>query len=473
MKKTRKIATLLLAVVMLFSLATTAFAETTGTIKVTGAVEGQTYSIYRILDLEYNESTGAFTYKINDDWGEWVKEQTDYLTVDTNGYVTETEGFDAVSFAALAIVEAENHDAEDSQIAAKNDSGIVEVEFAGLKLGYYLVDSSLGALCGLNTTNPIVEIEEKNGQPTIDKEVKEDSTGEFGEENTAQIGDTVYFKTTVHAKKGAQNYVVHDVMESSLDFTEDSIEIESLTKGTDYTVETNAADGCTFEITFTKSYLDTITEDTDIVITYSAILTEKAEISTDSNDNTTWLEYGEKNKTEEDFTKTYSFKFDIVKTDKDNKIINGAEFELYDAATGGNKIEVVAEGNGVYHIATSAEKAADSYKDATITAGQATIKGMDADTTYYLEETVAPAGYNKLTERKAVIIEKENLIAAVETIDNVVTYQEGGVQVINQTGSVLPGTGGMGTTIFYVIGGVLVLGAVVLLVTRKRMNSAE
>lgn len=98
---------------------------------------------------------------------------------------------------------------------------------------------------------------------------------------------------------------------------------------------------------------------------------------------------------------------------------------------------------------------------------------MDADTTYYLEKTVAPTGYNKLTDRTAVNIEKENLIAAVETIENVLTYKEGSVQVINQTGSVLPGTGGMGTTILYVIGGVLVLGAVVLLVTRKRMNSAE
>lgn len=355
--------------------------------------------------------------------------------------------------------------AMDGEATASSDT----VTINNLKLGYYLVDTSLGSLCALDTTNPNVTMEEKNEAPTIEKKVQEDSTSAWGDQNDADIGQTVNFKTTVHAKKGAQNYVVHDQMEAGLTLDETSIKIEGVDTG-NYTVVTEGlSDGCTFEIKFEQSYLDTITADTDIVITYSAVLNKDAKISTDSNNNKTKLDYGDNSSTEWDETKTYTFKFDIIKTDSNKKVLNGAKFELYDDKTGGNKIALVKESEGNYRVATATEKAADGFTSAVIEAGKVTVKGLDGNTTYYLEEIEAPAGYNKLAGRVAVEIKQENLSTTM-TGD---TWAEGngGVQITNNSGTELPSTGGIGTTIFYVLGSALVLAAVVLLVTKKRMSA--
>ena len=123
------------------------------------------------------------------------------------------------------------------------------------------------------------------------------------------------------------------------------------------------------------------------------------------------------------------------------------------------------EADGTYRVATGAEKNAEGFQPATIEAGSVTIKGLDSGI-YYLEETKAPAGYNVLPGRVEVKIEGANLNATVT--DN--TWTDGGVHVINQTGTELPSTGGIGTTIFYVLGSVLVVAAGVLLVTKKRMD---
>lgn len=194
----------------------------------------------------------------------------------------------------------------------------------------------------------------------------------------------------------------------------------------------------------------------------------KAVIYPGPNTNETKLVYGEGSETTWDKTETFTYQFDLVKTKTDKTVLDGAEFKLYDAKTGGNEIALIDESNGVYRVATAAEKAAEGFVSATIKAGKVTIKGLDSGT-YYLEETKAPAGYNVLAERVEVKIDHANLTATVEGD----TYVSGGVQVINQTGAELPSTGGIGTTIFYVVGGLLVVAAGVLLVTRKRMSKSE
>lgn len=468
MKHMKKFASVLLALVMVLAMSITTFAAgETGSITIDNAVVGQTYTIYEILKLEsYNKDSGAYAYKAADTWSDFINSEgikDVYVSVDNQGYVTWREGANSAEFAKLAQKYANDN--------GLRNQGTIEatsttVTFSNLELGYYLVDSSLGTLCSLDTTNPDVIIKEKNEAPTIDKTVEEDSTGNYGDENDADIGQTVNFKTIVHAKKGAQNYVVHDKMSQGLTLDENSIAVVNATKDSDYTVEFNTTDSCTFEISFTQSYLDKITEDTDIIITYSAVLNENAVISTDANTNDAKLDYGDSNSTEWDQTKTYTYKFELVKTDKDNKVITGAKFELYDAKTGGNKIALVKEENGTYRVATNDEKEAEDFTSAVIEAGQVTIKGLDGDTSYYLEETEAPAGYNKLAERFEVQIQKTNLDATVTSG----IWSEGGAHVINQSGSELPSTGGMGTTIFYVLGGILVLGAAVLLITRRRMS---
>lgn len=512
MKHIKKFVSLLLTLVMVLAMAGTTFAAqegelTGGSITIKDAVPGQTYKAYQILYLEsYSPEVknddgtvvkkGAYSYKANSAWESWLRTMKNYVKFDSQGYVTWVGDADPAEFAKLAQAQIGSKTADATKTAETSTVklGWDDVNEKGtLKLGYYLVDTSLGTLCSLDTTNPNVEMYEKNEVPVPEKKVQEDSDQKWGTSNTAQIGDTVNFKTTITAKKGAQNYVLHDKMSQGLTLIHDSISVEAkrvsateterpitLTEGQDYSVRVEnpnakenrdeTEDGCDFEIVFDQDYLDRIQEDTVITVTYKAILNENAVISTNANTNETKLNYGEESKYETDWkrTDTYTFMFDIIKTDSNGKVLNGAKFELYDAPTGGNKIALVKETNGDYHVATDAEKKKEEFTPDVIEAGKVTVKGLDANTPYWLEETEAPAGYNKLPGRVEVKIENSNLTTNM-TGD---TWVDGnsGVHIINNTGAELPSTGGMGTTIFYIIGSVLVLAAVVLLIVRKRMS---
>ena len=483
MKRLKKFAGLLLAVTMILAYSVTAFAAGNGSITITNAVPGQVYTIYRILDLEsYDSNANAYAYKANSEWLSWLETQTDYVTISDDGqnYVTWVDGADAAEFAKLALAHAEEADIQPvdnaTAGAAAEGENRTTVEFTGLDLGYYLVDTSLGTLCSLDTTDDEAEITEKNDVPSTEKEVQEDSDGSWGPENTAQIGDTVNFRTTITAQPGAENYVLYDKMSAGLTLDQESIVVEGLTEDEDCTVAFDTTDGYDFEITFDQDYLNSIESETKIVVKYSAVLNDNAVISEDSNDNVTHLDYGDETDTKstpDSTTKTYSFSFDIVKTDNEFKLLDGAEFELYDAQTEGNKIALVDEGNGVYRVATDEEIKGEGFTSAVIVAkdGQATVKGLDAETTYYLEETKAPEGYNKLAERVEVAIENTNLSTSLE--GDVWTDDDGGVQITNISGALLPSTGGMGTTLFYVGGGILMAGAAVLLVIRKSRSREE
>lgn len=499
MKHIKKFVSLLLTLVMVLAMAGTTFAAQEGpldggSITIKDAVPGQTYKAYQILYLEsYSPEVknddgavvkkGAYSYKANRAWESWLRTMTNYVRFDNQGYVTWVGDADPAEFAKLAQAQIGSKTADATKTAETSTVKLGwddDNEKGTLKLGYYLVDTSLGTLCSLDTTNPNVEMYEKNEVPVPEKKVQEDFDKHWGDSNTAQIGDTVNFKTTITAKKGAQNYVLHDQMEAGLTLNQDSITVQEgdkiLKEKTDYTVafgvsckDKSGKDTiCDFEITFTNSYLSTITRDTEIVVTYTAVLNKDAEIADATNDNDTKLDYGDDSHSDWDTTTTRTFMFDIIKTDSNGKVLNGAKFELYDAQTEGKKIALVKETDGVYHVATDAEKKKEGFTPDVIEAGKATVKGLDADTTYWLEEIEAPAGYNKLSGRVEVRIENNNLTTNM-TGD---TWKDGigGVHITNHTGAELPSTGGMGTTIFYIIGSVLVLAAVVLLIVRKRMS---
>lgn len=184
------------------------------------------------------------------------------------------------------------------------------------------------------------------------------------------------------------------------------------------------------------------------------------------------LEYGDKSHTTWDGTETDTFSFDLVKTDNSNKLLAGAEFELYAQETGGSAIPLVLE-NGQYRVATSVEAGVEGFTSAKIVTNDTsmiTVVGLDGNTTYWLEETKAPEGYNMLSERVAVPITDTNISAAMTDNTNSAVWEEGdgGIHVINKTGTLLPSTGGIGTTIFYAAGIVLMAGAVFFVVRRKR-----
>ena len=480
MKHLKKLAGCLLALVMILTMSNVAVVNAangtnnnSGSITINNAIKGHTYNAYQILVLEsYNTDKGAYAYKANQNWKDWLKTQTQYVSIDDQDYVTWVKDADAAAFAKAALAHAADNNIQPTatQIVGK-DATSTTIEFTDLNLGYYLIDTTVGTLCSLDTTIPDVTMQEKNVVPPVKKEVKEDSTGNWGEENTAEIGQTVEFKTTISAKPGAQGYVLHDVMSAGLTLDPDSIEATGLTKGQDtesgdyHVVTTGLSDGCTFEVVFHQSYLDTITQDTNIVVTYNAVVNENAQISPSANPNSTTLKYGEGSKFETipSETKTYTFKVDVVKTDSKNKVLDGAQFKLYDAKTGGNEIALIKVSDGAYRLAKDEETGVEYI---TTKDGRLEIKGFDANTNYYLEETKAPNGYNKLAERVEIAVKEANLEASV-TND---TWQSGGVHIVNKTGSLIPSTGGMGTTVLYMAGGVLVIAAGALLIFRKRMN---
>lgn len=191
--------------------------------------------------------------------------------------------------------------------------------------------------------------------------------------------------------------------------------------------------------------------------TYSATVTKEA---TDNASNAAKVKYNSK-ELNGGSTDTETYYFDLVKDNDKDEVLEGAEFKLYDAETSGNEIPVVKVSDGVYRVAVTGETGV------AIEAGTARIQGLDGTKTYYLEEIKAPAGYNILTSRVAVQMESADHPATVENNK----YVSGGVEVVNQRGAELPSTGGIGTTIFYVIGAILVIGAGILLVTRRRMSS--
>ncbi len=477
----KKLFAVLLALTLVLSMGTIALAADTGTITIYNTVEKEKYTVYKMFDFEpvaNSESNGRYT--VVPEWAAFIAEGGDgaaYLAVDPDAgtivWVGDNSAERKAELAKLAVAYAK--DPANNITGREKTADGTTVVFDGVDLGYYAVDTSLGALCALTNTNNTAEVTEKNSGGTITKEVQEDSkvingqeeTTGWGETNDADIGQTVEYKAIITAGKGTTNYVMHDTMSAGLTFNNDVVVTlnDTTVDATNYEVKTSDTCGCTFEVDFTPAFEETLAENDKIVVRYSATLNDDAVVAGEGNPNTVYLTYGNNQKTTEDKTVTYTFQFQLVKTVTDGTVLPGATFKLYDAAEGGNEIPLVKEADGVYRVAvTDEEKAA--AKDTVIEAGYVTIKGLDSDT-YYLEEINAPEGYNKLTARKAVTIDNANNNATVT--NNV--YENGGVQVINKTGSLLPETGGVGTTIFYVVGSILMLAALVLLVSKKRMAS--
>ena len=481
----KRVVSTLLALMLVLALVGTAAAEATepvkGSITINNAVKEKTYTIYRIFDLDsHNTDYTAINYKVSAKWAAFFAEGAEglnYVDIDELGYVTWKENASAADFAAKAIKFAENSITNDGQKTADSST----VAFTGLELGYYLVQSDLGALCSLDTTMPDVTIKEKNSEPTVEKKVKEDSTGAFGETNDADIGQTVEFETTITVVDGQpKGYVLHDTMSAGLTFNKKTVEVKigdrTLTAGTDYTLVTkDLNDGCTFEVRFVDGQL----KPNDVVtVTYSATVNEKAVIGGEGNPNTTKLSYTDgstttKKDTPESKTYTYVWEFDVLKytmKDSTETSLAGAKFVLYKTVDGKNYYVKVTDGKVTGWTETKAEGTVFETPDD----GSFTISGLDADT-YYLEEVEAPAGYNKLAAPVKVTI-TASINAATNVGTATVTYGEnstGTVKIENKTGVELPSTGGVGTTIFYVIGGLLMAVAVVLLVTKKKMSATK
>ena len=459
----KKLLAILCAVMLVLTCSISVFAEgETGSITITNAVEGKTYSVYKIFNLETNGS--AYYYTINDDWNAYfANEGAGLITVDASGAVTVADKAAAAALAKalMTYIESKNEDNDPSNnivATATNTTG----SFTGLEFGYYLVDSALGAVCGLTTTAPNVTIEDKNTKTNVDKVIVEEDNSET-KANTAKIGDTVSFKSTITVGNGLETLTWYDTMTDGLTYNQD-LAIEGLTADNQYTIETNK-DGYDIVVTFTEAYLESLGENAKIVITYSAVLNENAAIAGDGNLNTVNITYGDNNKYEgtpvTTVTKTYAF--DLVKTDSSFKLLADAKFRLYSDAACTIEVPVVANGGNAYRVAVG-ETGVDIVSNAT---NYLTISGLE-NGTYYLKEIDHPTGYNPLTEAKEIVINDANISTKMD--GSVWEAEDGGVQITNNSGNVLPETGGMGTTLFIAIGSIVVLITGVVLVARKRMS---
>ena len=479
MKKTiKKLMAALLAVALLCAMAVPAFAAegASGSITIDKAINGETYTAYKIFDVvsskQETDGKTTYVYTVAEGWAGFFEQSNvkDYVTVDKNGQPAWVEGkksdTDLQAFAKLALDYASKTSTITGKTATAADNKAVITD---LTAGYYVVSTTAGSLCILNTNGSDLKINEKNEAPTIDKKIDGNKTT-----NDAAIGDVVNYTVTIHAKKGATGYVLTDTMTKGLTFNNDvkvTVGSNELTLNNEYAV-TAPADGATFKVTFAESYLNTIDSDTDIVVSYTATVNKDAEIGTTGNTNTAQLKYGN-DATVESTTKTYSYKFDLVKTDNSKKLLTGAKFKLYDTKDSNTPVNLIKDAaTGNYRVAEKNEDGAVAEIEIN-SYNAVTISGLNKKT-YYLEETLAPEGYNKLTERQPVELGKEGFVENATLTGSGVKGAEwtsGGVQVINNAGATLPSTGGMGTTLFYVLGGGLMVAAVVLLVTKKRMEN--
>lgn len=492
MKIIKKIAAIMLSVMMVLGMCSVVGAVETsgkyedgnGSITINSAIKDHPYTIYRILKLESfsgddtDLKNGNYAYTVETGWDSFVND-TDkggkYLEKDADGYVTWKTGADEKEFAKEALEYAKTLMTSGSYKETKKTTTDT-LTFSALKLGYYLVDSSVGSLCFLGTTNKDVTILEKNGVPSVEKKVKKGSNYDKG--NTASIGDKVEFQTTITAQPGAQNYVLHDKMSEGLTF-DNSVVVKKnedttpLKTPDDYVLVTDATKGddCTFHIEFKQDFCDTLKANDQIIITYSATLNESAVIAGEGNKNGTWLKYGESSETNHDTTTTKTYEIPVFKYANkggaDRPLAN-ATFKLSkkDDGTDEIKIKQKASETNVYLVAPSG-----TTEITTDTTGKFKIQGLAAGT-YYLTETQQPAGYNKLKTPLMIVIDENGVITYGSKSDSTLsTMPSGGdVKVLNNTGSILPSTGGMGTTLFYIFGAILVIGSGVVLITKKRMK---
>ena len=503
MKYMKKFMALVAALMLALAMAVPALAEQAATYTITINSGTGTYAAYQIFKGDLHNDTLS-----NIQWGDNVT----------------TEGQNKLGDAAEKAKSLENNETAAKAFAVEVAPYLVATpthtgtdSITGLEAGYYLIKNiSVGK--GEVFTDYILEVVKnvtvspKSGKPTLNKEIKHNETNTWGVVGDNQIGDTVEFRTitTVPNVSGytQYKYVIHDEMSagltSNVKFAADvTIKVNDTTvlEPTYYEVVPNAENPNKF--TVTVKVLEAIAANkmsagNELYTYYTGVLNKDAVIyDKGKQENTAHLEYSNNphnntttNNTPDKIVYDWTFKMDVSKVDgaDTNTQLDGAKFVLSEKnslnlgtigedgtpATTDNLIKLIDNGGGSYTVAPADYTGSTVY---VMTAGNITIKGLDDATDYYLYETKAPAGYNRLTEAvKFKINATYNGDGNTCTNVNATVGSEAAptglsITVKNNKGATLPSTGGSGTTLFYVIGGGLMAVAAVLLVTKKRMNN--
>ena len=498
-KAMKKLMAALLAVAMVCAMAIPAFADgssSTSTAAVTlytitAPKNGHTYEIYQIFTGDYDPSNKTMLANIK--WGE--------NGTGTVGAAVEQNVLNALSAVASSASDKAKLDVIENYV--KLDTTPVAIvtngSFVEVVGGYYLIKDKDGSLSGSEPyTTYLVSVvghvtinPKSSAVPEFNKKLKDtnDSTGEVSRwQDSADydIGDYIPFRLqgTVPADYDSYStyyYAFHDKEEAGLTFDPSSVEVfvgdeETGTKiTTGYTVDTNPADGCTFEIVFDDlKNIPSVTAKSIITVTYESTLNGNAVLGAQGNVNTAKLEYSNNPRgngtgtTPWDNVIVFTYKVVVNKVDQDNNPLVGAQFTLTKKTKNGT----------------------DVVKTMTIDSSetQFTLSGLD-DGEYTLTETVTPAHYNTISPITFTVNADHTITWETERREDILTSLSGDkkvgeitfsvdktagtltTNVINNIGTTLPGTGGIGTTIFYVVGGGLMVAAAILLITKKRMEN--
>lgn len=500
MKRVKRVLALLAAFALVLAMAVPAFADgATYTITINNSVG--TYEAYQIFkgDLEKNVLS-------NIEWGTGV---TDAGKAAFGGKTAA----DVAKTLENNETAAKDFATEISKYLGKA-SGEGTDKITGLSAGYYLIKNK-SVNEGEAYTDFIlqvvkdVEITPKGQKPTLDKQIRHNESGQWGVVGDNQIGDTVEFRTitTVPNTTGYTKYDYEIFDEMSIGLTSNVTATSGITikiddgeeLGRDYytvTVDSTNANNFSVKVDILKAIKEgKIEEGNSLYTYYTGVLNEDANVYDKGNQqNTAYLQYS--NNPHDNTTKgetphvtvyDWTFKMNVQKIDGANhKDLADAKFVLSKSGTADlgtidengtpagteNLIKLVYDPtDSTYRIAT----ASDAKTTYVMTAGDITIKGLDDAEDYYLYETKAPAGYNRLTEPvkfriNATYTSADSRPDVLTKVGDKAAVTGLKVSVENNAGTTLPSTGGMGTTLFYVVGGGLMVAAVVLLVTKKRME---
>lgn len=496
MKLTKRLFTAGVALALTLSLNVPAFAAT---ITVNNPAAGETYTAYKLFDVTHGAGPNG-TMGDDDDTYSYSTTNQEIATVLGGARLglTFTKAADAdiwyvsglddeTDAAALAAYIASNDALKaqlDDGIEAKLDeiSGKTVIDTVD-ETGYYFVDSSLGSLCALNTAEDKATINEKNSVPSITKKVKEDSNGAWQETATIDVTDTIEYQLTVNVADAVglgtginADFVITDVLPDGTRCNTDSVAIAGWSEGTDYTVN-YVDESRTLTITLLKDgKLSEQDEGSNIQIEYDATVTDKTKITngigSNLNGNHVTLTYHAQKSEDYAYVNTFTIGQNaeghstITKVDgSDEKVkLSGVEFVLQN-----NTTKKYATFDNNYNLTGWVDTQEEATRLVTNDAGNIVAHGLDADT-YILTETKTKDGYNLLNDTITVVIKDTGEIT-YELTNSKDDVPGSSITIKNNAGTELPSTGGMGTTVLYIAGVALALGAGITLVVRRRMNS--
>lgn len=515
------------AIATVFGLAATTVAtanaadNATLTVSTTDAkFAGKTVNAYKMFSATVSGDGKAVSYTLTDEWKPFFKNSvgltgvTDENVNDkANDYVSKLKDSTLVAFATKASnwaqTKANNITADaTATVSADASNGKYTATFTGLGYGYYVVavpgatlanaKSQYATLVSVHSTK--VDADIKGDLPTVDKKVQVDGTGK--DATDAKIGDTLTFTltSTIPDMSAYDTYTFNfkDTLSKGLTFGQvKSVKVENvtLTENTDYTVTTPTASN---NNTLTVAMKDFKTKQQanagkKITVTYTATLNENAVVGGAGNVNSAKIQYSNNPSTngtgesEPSKVRVFTYGFTVDKytgdqyTDTATRLA-GAEFTL--AHKDGSAISFVqvsagsATANAVYRVAKAGETGTTTIT--TPANGKVVFEGLK-NGEYTLTETKAPAGYNKLASAIGVKVNGQNNGTDTTNATVTITYNNdngndynqtasnGVIPVQNKSGAILPGTGGMGTIAFTVIG-VLVI-ALGVAWTLKRKNA--